>query len=212
MKKIVFVFASIIFILLIPALLSFGITVIPFNKQAGLGGSIKVYKENPLVENLECPTDNISTIGMSLKNPSLNNKKELILEIQENNRILAKSTINGKFVPDGGFVKFKLDNRLNCKNRNIQLVLKSPDSNEGDALEVLLSNSLRGEFKGSIEHKPEQIALVFFTKPSSHFELIKSIYSDWWKKFSSDSLFAIIYSIVFLSLLASGTYLQLKKS
>ncbi len=212
-------FLTIIFIVclvLLPGILSLGITAVPINVQPGLAGTIKIYGNNQILEQLTCPSNHITQIGISFKNPSLNNKKDLYLKIEdEMKNILAEIIVNGKFISDGGFVKFKLSKELNCLNQKIYLRLLSSDSTYDDALEVLLSNKLIGDFESFImtESKISQkqnINLVFFISSTDKLKLASSIYEQWWNKFMMDNIFATLYISLVLGLIILGSYAYTK--
>lgn len=199
-------------ILILPGLLSLGIIAVPINSQPGLAGTIKIYGSNQILEQLTCPKGLITQVGISFKNPSLNNKKDLQLIIEdEKKNILSEAFVNGKFIPDGGFVKFKLNKPLDCHNITVFLRLLSPDSVFEDALEVLLSNKATGDFDSFIvtqsqSSEKQSINLVLFVSSDDKFKLINTIYRQWWDKFTADKTFAIFYTSLILGLFILGTY------
>jgi hypothetical protein len=202
-------------LLVLPAILSVGIFQVPHLKQSGLGGTVKIYGNNEITEKLTCPNIQISSIGMSFKNPSLNNKKDINLTISDlNGYILSESKLNGLYIPDGAFRKFKLDKTLNCGGSEILLKLTSSDSTYNDALEALLSDKPVGDYNAVIQTDsstlPQSIGLVMLSPVTNKVDLAQDIYINFFNKFKSDTSFAVIYLILIFSILGVGIYSFLK--
>ena len=212
MKLILLTLLFIIGLIILPAVLSLGIVQLPLNKQPGLSGEVKIYDKVEITESLVCPDKEISAIGASFRNFGLSNKNIIKLTISDaEGNILSAAKLNGLYIQDGAFSKFKLEKRLNCSGDTVYLKLSSPDSASDNALEVLLSDQAIGDFNSVIinqntNDKPQSIALVLFSPITDRFDLITQIYTGFFSKFFSDKGFAVSYLILVSGLLVLGVY------
>lgn len=189
MKKInIYFIVFALAIVCLPALLSFGIRYLPANNQPPLGVTQKLYGDKIMKDRIGLSENNFSGLGLSFKNPNLINKKEITLEIsEENGELLRSSVLSGFNIPDGGFVRFAFEPIADSKGNGYVIALSSPSSEEKEALEVYLS-------KGS-----ENIALVAYYKPRSAASLIGDIYSNWMERLFQDKAFAALYLVIIVS-------------
>src|SRR5260221_2368643 len=119
MKSIIFTTVVVILlILIIPGVLAVGIINIPDRYQPSLDQVQKIYSSVVLSQSFLSKRENLSIIGVSIKNPNLENKKDIFLSVYDtSNNLLAKSVVSGKSIPDGEFIKFKFVPINNSKDK-----------------------------------------------------------------------------------------------
>lgn len=221
MKLATFTIITIIFIVFIfPAILSFAIINIPNNDQPSLDKTQKIYGDLIISQAFISKNTNLSVIGMSIKNPNLTNKKDIILSIYENNILLRSSVLNGKQIADGKFVKFKFNPIVESGNKLFLFTLAAPvttkeEADHNNALEVFLTDQKsEGIYEVLISDKiipNTSIAFVSFSKPPYLTFALEVIYSKWLNKFTSDWQFFIIYTGLIVTLVSLLLY-RLAKS
>ena len=97
-------------LIIIPISLSFLIKIIPNDTQPSLEGTEKIYGEKRLLQSFISLRDNLSGIGVSIKNPSLANKQDLKMEIFDGSgKILRSVKLNGRNIGDGNYVKIMFE-------------------------------------------------------------------------------------------------------
>ena len=69
----------------LPGLLSFGIRYLPANDQAPLGATESIYSDKLITGNLLSSNNNLNGVGLSFRNPNLQNKEEIILRLTNEN-------------------------------------------------------------------------------------------------------------------------------
>lgn len=166
----------------LPALLSFGIRYLPVDNQPPLGVTKKFYGNVVMEDRVTEPYNNFNGIGLSFKNPNLENKEEILLNIAKENGVLVRSvTLSGRVVPDGGFVRFMFEPIEDSRGNKYILTLTSPSSRRENSLEVYLSKDSSGT------------ATVLYYKPPPIPNLISDIYTNWIKRLLIDKFFAVFY-------------------
>lgn len=205
MKQILFtVFLSIFLVILLPMFLSFGIRFVPDRFQPSLGVTQKVYDDVEVSQRFIASEDNLSTLGMSIKNPNLVNKKEIRLSIyDQDENLVRESVLSGMNIEDGKFVKFKFDPIYDSRNKEYRFVLSALSTQKHEALEVFLtSDNLPGVEKSYIDLEESEYSTSFvpFYKPKNFFEVGLNIYSQWIGKFLKDTAFAFGYLALVVSM------------
>lgn len=197
-------------VLVLPAIISVGIRVIPENIQPSLEKTQKIHDLGEVTQPFIAKEDGLSAIGVSLKNPNLANKKDIILEVsQPGGQVLRKAVQSGSVIQDGKFVRFNFPPVADSKNKQYQLRLLAPTVKKHEALEVFLTGD-KNFLPAQITEDGKQVlepattssatSYVIFHQPKSITALIGSIYSQWWSRLWLDWPFAITY----LLLLAGG--------
>lgn len=196
-------------VLVLPAILTVGIKFIPENIQPSLDKSQRIYNQGEITQPFKAQEDRLAAIGVSLRNPSLANKKDITLELSQlDGTVIRQVRHNGRFIADGKFVRFAFPPIAQSKNQQYQFHLLAPTAKRDEALEVFLTNDSQyagaqiieeGKLKVLLEATPAA-AFVVFHQPESILVLIGSIYSDWWNRLWSDLSFATAYFV----LLAAG--------
>jgi len=172
----------------LPALLSFGIRYLPVESQPPLGATERFYGNKFIEGKVLSPDNNLNGVGLSFKNPNLQNKEEVVLNItKETGELVRTAVLSGRSVPDGGFVRFMFEPIADSRGGKYDYALSSPSSAEAEALEVYLSKDSSSP------------ASVIYYKPVSRAVLLKDIYSSWMARFWEDKAFAVFYlGIIFL--------------
>ena len=166
----------------LPGLLSFGIRYLPANDQAPLGATESIYSDKLITGNLLSSNNNLNGVGLSFRNPNLQNKEEIILRLtNENGELLRTSQLSGRTVPDGGFVRFMFEPVAESKGVKYSFTLTSPSSSKEDALSLFLSRDSASP------------ASVVYYKPVSRMALLRDIYTLWIGRFWQDRAFGLFY-------------------
>jgi len=198
MKKLIFLTTLIVLFLVFiaPAVLALGIKYLPGDLQPPLEGTRGVYWIFEVSQEFFSPMDNLTALGMSIKNPNLKNKKDITLLLyDENGNLVRKSVLNGQNIEDGAFVRFLFDPVKDSKNRHFKFVLSAPDAGAEDLLEVFYTQkkpswigkmvAIEGVEESEIDGG---VSLVTLHKPESSLFVIKTIYRGWLAQIST-SLF-----------------------
>lgn len=210
MRLVSFTTITIIFLsLFLPGVLSFGIRNIPQNEQPSLDRTQKLYGDLVVSQVFISTTNNFSGIGLSIKNPNLLNKKDVILSIYGMDGNLVRTvSLSGTSISDGKFVKFRFTPIEISENRRFLFTLKAPstsreEADENRALEVFLTNQQPSNvliltigdkiIEGSVSY-------VAFYKPPYPTYVLETIYSKWVRNFIADLPFFIIYMALIFTL------------
>lgn len=126
MKKFLIIFLIIFFTL--PGMLGFLIKDIPAFSQNSLDGTEKIYSGRKVSQEFRSDKNNLSIIGVSIKNPNLRDKNNLDMQIYSNGSLVKTVTINGANIGDGAFIKFKFDPIIDSKDKSYLITFLSPDS------------------------------------------------------------------------------------
>lgn len=177
--------ALILFVLglfLFPAVLSFGIRYLPVEDQPPLGLTEKIYGNKSVEGKLLSPYNNINGVGLSFRNPNLQNKEEITLKLtKEKGGAVITTQLSGQIIPDGGFVRLMFEPIKDSKGVTYDFTLTSPSSTEEDALEVYLSRD---------SNTP---ASVLYYQPPAPGVLISDVFLGWIGRFWEDRTFAAFY-------------------
>ena len=190
-KTIWFTIISILFVLfIVPGIMASAIKMIPAGDQPGYGPRrLSIYGIGELSQKFISKEKNLTAIGTTVKNPNLKNKKEVILNLfDENHNLLRKSVLNGFNIGDGDFVKFVFEVVPDSLDKEYSFTLSSPTAAADEIIEVFL---IDGPANGIIEYTFGEetheggIPLVTFHKPDSQWEVIRGVYSNWLSKLLS---------------------------
>lgn len=175
-------------VFILPGALAYGIKMIPDTDQPGYNSDarIGVYGLRTLTQKFIAPSNNLTAIGTSIRNPNLSNKKSIILSLYDiDGNLIRTSTINGLNVPDGEFVKFVFDPIADSKGKTYTFTLASPNAGSDDQIAVFYIGNDSGSPAPNwiVEYTYDQkihqggLPMVTFYKPSSHLEVVKMVYS-----------------------------------
>lgn len=214
MKKLVLF--SIIFVLIlvfiIPAILSFGIKYIPSGTQPSLGNTKKIYGEIVLSQSFISEKDNLSGIGVSIKNPNFANKKEARVNIYDGEEKLIRTIVlNGQNIADGKFVKILFEPISGSKDKKFSWVISSPESVFEDALEIFLTNdspSWSLDLKVSNQLEDGGLSYVTLHKVVNSTEVLGMILSGGINNLVQDKPFFITYALFIVTSIGALIYLS----
>lgn len=189
-------------VLILPAILSFGIRYIPARSQPSLDKTEKIYSQNSISQSFLGKENNLTAIGLSIKNPNLINKQDILLSIYDENGILLKTSIlNGSHIPDGDFVKFVFSPIVDSKNKKVTFTLSAANVDEVESLQLYYTTSgMEGEFKIKDKIASGSASFVDFYKPTTRLALITNIYTSWFGRLLSDAGFFVLYILLILGL------------
>lgn len=200
MKLVAIGLVEIFLALFLPAILLIGMRYVSVNMQPPLEQTAKIYKDFTLSQSFISQVNKLTGIGMSIKNPNLNNKKDIDLSLYQDNKLIRTSTLNGSHIEDGGFVKFFFDPVSESANKEFLFTLSSPSSEEGESLQPFYTLKKPAEsksFKIQDQEIDGSISFVSFYKPASFLGLTFDVYLKWLNRFFAD----LIFSLFFLSLI-----------
>lgn len=202
MNKLVILCKIFIFVLLIviPISLTFAIKIIPGGVQPPLGNTKKVYGDFTLSQVFISPRDNLTGIGVSIKNPNFANKKNAFVKISDDSKkVVREVTLNGQNIADGKFVKILFEPIPNAKDKKFVWSISSTDSTFDDALEIFLTNkqpTWSKEFKVNDKVEPDGLSYVTLHKPLNSTEVLNTVIGGWIYKITQDRIFAVFYLLL----------------
>ncbi len=217
MKKLVML--SVLFTLslisVVPIVLSLGIKLIPDRVQPPTEQSEAIYQDKVVIQSFIAREDNLTGIGVSIRNWVLQNKKDIHLELYDkDNKLLRRSTLSGKNIQDGSFMKFQFEPLADSKDKKYTFVFKAPDALESDSLRILYtSKSVEGatDFMARGEQREGAVSFVAFHKPNNPLSLTLGIYLNLFNRLIADTLFFVFYTITIISLVSGILFLQFKR-
>lgn len=195
MRNYLLLFISAIF--LIPFLLTLFIKEIPNDVQPSLEGTQIIYKDTEALQSFKSAMNNLSGIGLSIKNPYFRNRKDLIFNILNFDKILIRTgKINGANISDGDLMKIQFDPINDAKNKEFFLELKALDTKDNEAFEVFLT-SKKTAWIGNlyINSQKQDSNLSFFTyhKSTNIFVNSMEIFIQLFRRLFADLPFALFY-------------------
>ncbi len=177
-------------VFLVPVVLSLGLKLIPGEDQPGYNPDqrLGIYGKRNIIQKFVSTGANLSAVGTSVRNPNLQNKKDIIFTLfDEKNNVIRKTVINGQNVEDGNFIKFVFDPIPDSKNKTYLFELASPDAGPGDTIEIFyIENGQSGrimpnwivDFTYDLINKKGGLPIVIYFKPVSRLDVVKEIYSN----------------------------------
>jgi len=198
----------------LPAILSFGIKFIPYSYQTPLSNTEDIFEGKSVRQYFYAKENKLTAIGMSLKNPNLVNKKDIILNLYKGESLIATSTINGQVIPDGDLVKFVFNPIENSKENYYSFTLSAPQVDKEHALSVYYTNhpdDVVGDLYVDGMQTKIPLSIITYYKPQSRLSLVAGLYSGGMNKFFADKEFSSIYLMI-LSVLLGFLVLNRRKS
>lgn len=157
---------SIVFV--IPALALIPLKIIPINDQPGFNGGITkvIYGDIKSSQFFHSNISNFAAIGTSIKNPSLANKKEIIMDLYDSGgNIIRTVKLNGYNIGDGQYVKFVFEPISDSLNKDYQFTISSPQAADHEAIGVFWD-----ELYG--------IPTVYYKKPDNRLAIAREVYAN----------------------------------
>lgn len=212
MSKLVILSLSFVFLMvvLLPLSLTLLIKVIPGGIQPSLGNTEKIYGTTSLSQAFISPGDNLTGIGVSIKNPNFANKKKTTVNIYDDeNKLIRTIILNGQNIADGKFVKILFEPVKDSKNKKFVWFISSTESNFDDALQIFLTdNRPQWSLDLMVNDKISAQVLSYVTlhRPSNSAEILVRVVNGWVEKIKGDNIFFLIYFTVII-ILAGVLYL-----
>lgn len=198
--KIVFftTFFIVFLVLILPGLVGLGIRFISSGPQPPLSTVQDIEGEIVVAQEFISPEDRLTGVALSLKNPNLQNKKDITLTLEdENYQPIRTSTLNGSHVQDGEYVKFLFNPVANSKDRKFVLSFSAPQANNLDDMQIFLTDQKQAWVSNLIVGKKvlpgKAVAFTTLHKPASLLGLWSDIYSGWLSRLFQDGVFAVVY-------------------
>jgi hypothetical protein len=130
-------------------------------------------------------TNNLTAIGLSIRNPNLKNRKDVIFSLYDSGGTLARTvTINGMNLEDGSFIKFVFPPIAESVGKEFSFTISSPGAGPEETIEVFIINS-REALSGITEYVYLEetfeggTPIVTYSKPESKLSTVKEVYSNW---------------------------------
>jgi len=171
-----------------PAMLALGIKMIPGGDQPGydINNKRAIYGVFTISQEFTSQEDNLMAVGLSLGNPNLKNKKEIIFDLTDaSGNEIRKVILSGANVQDGDLVNFVFEPIPGSKNVKYSFRLSSSSAGPEEILTVpfsTVSTSWIGPTYYGQEVIENGLPIVTYHKPASHWKIVKDIYSSWVKR------------------------------
>ncbi|HLD92278.1 MAG TPA: hypothetical protein VI795_02680, partial [Patescibacteria group bacterium] len=95
MKKMIWltIFTVLFLVFIVPVILSLALKIIPKNIQPSYDSNIRisVYKDREFTQEFIANNNNLTSIGTSIRNPNLKNKKDVIFNLYDENILIRTS-------------------------------------------------------------------------------------------------------------------------
>lgn len=176
-------------IFVVPGILALTLDIIPAGDQPGFDSNqrLSIYGKRGVSQKFVSEEKNLTAIGTSIRNPNLNNKKEVIFNLyDEKENLIRTSILNGQNFQDGDFVKFVFPVVPDSLRKTYTFTIFSPEAGPEETIEVFYFNSPTEnilEYAYDEKIYPGGLPLVTFHKPTSKWEVVKKIYSSWLSRF-----------------------------
>jgi hypothetical protein len=213
MKAIIFTtFIVLVTVLILPGVLSLGIRKIPGSFQPPLSDSQDVDKLLSVSQSFKAQFNNLSDFALTIRNPFLRNKKDLIFTITSDRGEERKVIINGSNIPDGGYINFNFSPFTDSQGHMYKVSFSAPDTKPDESLLLYHSNlPYEGEYQVNGEVKTGSLSFVSYYKPANLFGPVLIIYQNWLNKLFQDLGFAIFYLMSLFFLILCLIILNFKK-
>lgn len=198
MRKYLAIF--ILSIILIPVLFSLFISEVPNDVQPSLEGTQIIYKDVWAQQLMKSEIDNLSGIGMSIKNPYFRNRKDLTFNLlSEDKQMLRTLTINGANIPDGDLLKIEFEPVVDSKDKKYLFELKAEDTKDNEALEVFLTSKKASWIEDlyiNSEKQDSKLSFITYHKSPNIFVSTTEIFTQLFRRLFADLPFAIPYVLL----------------
>jgi len=187
MKKMIWLTVTFVLglVFLVPVVLSMGLKMIPVNIQPGFNYDIRasIYRDRIFVQKFTAKGENLIAIGMSIRNPNLKNKADIIFNLENlDGSIIRSVTISGMNLEDGSFTKFVFDPIPDSLGKEYLFTISSPGAGPEETIELFIigTNNSSGiiEYSYMGEALEGGTPIVQYVKPASKVMTIKEVYSN----------------------------------
>lgn len=188
MKRLIWATKLIILFLVfvLPGVAALAIHIIPDNDQPGYGTDekVSVYGKRTVSQVFLAQEKNLTAIGISLGNPNLRNKKEIILALYDGENLIRTSVLNGQNLEDGDFVKFVFSPVPDSKGKEYRFTISSPEAGPEEVIYAFFTKSvptwmigLKYDDAGKVQDVEGELPFVTYHLPGGRLEVFKVIYS-----------------------------------
>ncbi len=204
-RLILFSLSLLIFVLIVlPLLSTFAIKVIPGGIQPPLGNTVKIYDSYTYLQSFIPPENNLTGIGVSIKNPNFANKKKLAINLYDDNgKLIREVSLNGQNIADGKFVKILFEPIFYSKGKKFTWSVSSGESLYTDALEIFITDkkpSWSLDLRENDKELKDSFSYVTLHRPTSSTAVLKEAINAWVDKIKGDSIFFILYGLIIIAL------------
>lgn len=172
-------------VFIVPVVLSMSLKMVPANVQPGFNYDVRlsIYRDRVFTQKFISKTANLTALGMSIRNPNLNNKAAIILNLYDMaGNIIRSVTISGMNLEDGSFTKFIFDPITDSLGKEYLFTIASPDAGPEETIELFIigSDSSSGiiEYSYMGETYDGGTPIVSYNKPLSRWQTVRKIYSN----------------------------------
>ncbi len=187
MKKMIWLTVAFVLglVFLVPIVLSVSLKMVPVNIQPGFNNNVKlsIYRDRVFVQKFVSKEENLTAIGMSIRNPNLKNKADIIFNLSNlDGSILRSVTLNGMNLEDGSFTKFVFDPISDSLGKEYIFTVSSPGAGPEEIIELFVigvdSSSGITEYSYMGEAHEGGTPIVQYLRPVNKVEIIKEVYSN----------------------------------
>lgn len=188
MKKMIWltIISVLAIVFVVPALLAMSLSMIPANVQPGYDPNIRlsIYSDRVFVQKFKSGIPNLTAVGLSIRNPNLKNKSDIIFNIYNLDGTLVRGvTINGQNLEDGSFIKLVFPAISDSQGKEYLFSISSPGAGAEETIEVFITKE--GGDSGIIEYSYDGkdyvggTPIVLYGKPESKISVVRSVYVNW---------------------------------
>ncbi len=208
LKNISFVLTLVVVVIIIvifPLGLIYSLETISFADQPGFSNKVALNKDSHIKQEVFIDRGNFSGVGMSIKNPNLKNKKEVILNVYDDKgQLVRTSLLSGYNIPDGSLVNYYFTPIAESQNNWYTIEISSPDTEQYVSLDIFITKKnvswLGKLYVANDEYKEGKIALKTYFKPSNKLEIVNIVISDIYSRITRDKFFVLSYLFTILLL------------
>lgn len=192
MKKMILltIVSVLVLVFILPVVLSLSLKMIPNNVQPGYNPDIRlsIYKARDFTQKFVAKTDNLTAIGLSIRNPNLKNKSDVIFNLYDSGGTLVRTvTISGMNLEDGSFIKFTFPPITGSLGKEFSFTISSPGAGPEETIEVFIINSKDiasgiTEYSYLEETHEGGTPIVTYSKPQSRMSTVAGVYSNWFSR------------------------------
>lgn len=207
-KYVLFCISILLFALIVlPIFSTFAIKVIPGGVQPPLGNTVKIYDSFIFSQSFISPEDNLTGIGVSIKNPNFANRKKLNVNIYDDeDKRIREVLLNGQNIADGKFVKILFEPIVDSKGKKFTWSISSGESLFTDALEIFITDkqpSWSLDLKENDKEIPDSFSYVTLHRPLSSTEVLTKVANGFIYKIQGDISFFFFFGLLLLGLVGA---------
>ncbi|BCX14743.1 MAG: hypothetical protein KatS3mg088_426 [Patescibacteria group bacterium] len=203
-----------VIIFLTPFVFSLFLKRIPYQFQPPFLGSEKLYSNVVFSQHFVSPKENLSAIGLSIRNFNLQSKGDIFLEVFLDGRKIRESVVKSGSIKDGDLVIFTFEKIPDSFGKNFVFKLRAPDTDKAKAYEVYTTNmpqSFVSDFYINDSLMDKTISFMIYTAPQNRLVLAIEIYKYWFSRLYKDTVFFYFYSSLILVLIGLAAYFYKKE-